>query len=266
MTPDVRGGDDAGVHQRFIRWQLRVGLALASRRLDLPFATYLISDDLPDVYDANRMELQRMAPPALVLQSMERVARSVGWSHRRIVTADETLTRHVREPLLAAGYDEQRLVTMALRNAPAAVDTAGVAVVDVAEQLDLARTLNAAQPWGHGDDLLDQFAAYERRLAAVTGGRAVIAPADAPVSRCLLLTDGDGLYEIDAVSTLASRRGQGWSRAVVQRAIAEARRHAARHVVLVADDDDWPRSWYERLGFTTVGRFSSFQRLPRGTG
>ena len=31
---------------------------------------------------------------------------------------------------------------------------------------------------------------------------------------------------------------------------------------LVADADDWPREWYLRLGFRTVGRSSAFARRP----
>jgi ribosomal protein S18 acetylase RimI-like enzyme len=106
--------------------------------------------------------------------------------------------------------------------------------------------------------VLDQFDERERRLARHAGARAVVAPPTDPVSRCVLLTDGE-IVEVDAVATLSRHRGHGWSNAVMRRAIATAGR---RQVVLIADEGDWPAQWYARLGFRAVGRSVSFRRWP----
>lgn len=263
--------DDAALHDRVTGWHLRVRTAIASQRLDLPFAVCVIADDLPAVFDLNLMIVTTHVPPAVLLRSIEQVARTAGWSHRRIEVDAAAVADRLREPLIAAGYTEERLVTMALSDGavPQAVDgqraPRPTAVVDIDAHPRLARAVSAQGPWADSDELVDQMLERERRLAGVTGCRVVVAPADAPVSRCLLLRD-DGLAEIDAVSTLLDHRGQRWSDAVVRRAIAEARAHGAQQIVLVADDDDWPMTWYRRLGFRVVGRSSAFRRDPAAAG
>jgi ribosomal protein S18 acetylase RimI-like enzyme len=262
--------DESALHERLTGWHLRVRAAMASQRLDLPFAVCVITDDLPDVYDLNLMTVTAHVPPALLLRSIDQVAATAGWRHRHIEVDSRAVADRLRGPLTDAGYTEQRFVTMALTGMPPPT-VAGdgrasrpTAIVDVDEQIDLARAVTAQEPWADSDDLVDQMVERERRLARVARGRVVIAPPEAPVSRCLLLEEpGGGMVEIDAVSTLVGHRGQRWSDAVVRRAIEAAGEHDAAHVVLVADDTDWPRAWYRRLGFTVVGRSWAFRRDPQ---
>jgi hypothetical protein len=46
------------------------------------------------------------------------------------------------------------------------------------------------------------------------------------------------------------------------RAVEEALAAGHELVFLVADDDDWPKDLYARLGFETIGRTWSFLRTP----
>lgn len=255
----------ADVHRRILRAQARARLAMATQRLDLPFATCVITDDLPAVFDLNLMSVTTAVPPSLLLRSIEKVADTTGWVHRRIEIDDPSLATPLRAPLLAAGYTEERLVTMVLADPPQPSsshesDAPAAAVVDVDAHVDLTRAVVAEQPWASGDAVA-QFVERERRLARAAGARVVVAPPDTPVSRCLLLAHDD-LYEIDAVDTLEAHRRQGLSGAVVRHAIAEAVRCDAADIVLMADADDWPISWYTRLGFHEAGRSLVFQRTP----
>ncbi|CAN5917469.1 hypothetical protein BH23ACT10_BH23ACT10_28410 [soil metagenome] len=260
------GGAD--VHRQLLGAQHRARLAMVTQRLDLPFAICVITDDLPAVFDLNVMSITAAVPPHLLLRSMEKVADTAGWDHRRIEIDDPSLAVPLREPLLAASYTEERLVTMVLRD-PAQPDTLAAeqadepsaAVVDIDAHVDLTRAVVAEQPWATGGSLVDQFVERERRLARAAGARVVVAPPASPVSRCLLLSY-DGMFEIDAVDTLEAHRRQGLSGAVVRRAIAEAAQRDAGDIVLVADADDWPISWYARLGFREAGRSLVFQRTP----
>lgn len=261
--------DDTVLHERLTGWHLRVRAAMASQRLDLPFAVCVIADDLPSVHDLNLMTVTAQVPPAVLLRSIERLATTVGWRHRRIEVESAAVADRLRAPLTEAGYTEERFVTMALTGSPppmVACDgraSRPTAIVDVDEQIELARAVTAQEPWAHSDALVDQMVERERRLARVARGRVVVAPPRAPVSRCLLLEEpGGGLVEIDAVSTLVDHRGQRWSDAVMRRAIEAAREHDPEHVVLVADDADWPRTWYGRLGFRVIGRSWAFRRHP----
>lgn len=81
-----------------------------------------------------------------------------------------------------------------------------------------------------------------------------------PVSFCELRREGS-TAQIEFVETLASYRRRGLARQVV------SARRAARgvpFVFLVADLFDWPRHFYERLGFDTVGIESRFMRHVGG--
>lgn len=254
------------LHDRVTAWHLRVRGGMATQRLDLPFAIGVITDDLPDVYDLNLVNVTAHVPPAVLLRAVERLASSARWPHRRIEIDDARIADRLRGPLTDAGYTEERLATMALADAPAPArreppSARSTALVDRDEHDDLARAVTAQEPWADSDALVDQMMERERRLHRITNGRVVIAPPDAPVSRCMLLEERPGgLNEIDAVSTLVDHRGQGWSEAVVRRAIAEARSRDAEQIVLVADLDDWPLSWYGRLGFQVVGHSFSYHR------
>jgi ribosomal protein S18 acetylase RimI-like enzyme len=75
----------------------------------------------------------------------------------------------------------------------------------------------------------------------------------------------DGLdAQVENVDTLEEFRGRGVARSVVLRAVEAARDADAEHVFIVADDADWPRELYARLGFDRVGRTRQFTRWGEG--
>lgn len=253
--------DDDALHRRLLAASDRLRGAMATQQLELPFAVCLISEHLPAVHDANVVIVTAQVPPSVLLRSVDRLAETAGWAHRRIEVKDPAIERRLRQPLLDAGYQLQRYVTMALGSEPAAPRPSHAALVDVEHQLALSRALLRQQPWARSDAVLDQFARRERLLARHGGARVAVAPPDEPVSRALLLRHDD-LLEIDDVGTLADHRGQGWSRAVLDAAIAHGRETDASDIVLIADGDDWPRRWYARLGFREIGWSAAFVRSP----
>lgn len=253
--------DDAALHRRLLAASDRLRAALATQRLELPFAVCLINEDLPAVHDTNVVIVTAQVPPAVLVRSVDRLAATAGWAHRRIEVDDPAVERRLRQPLLDAGYQLQRYVTMALGRELPAPGAAPAMIVDVGDQLALSRALLRQQPWARSNALVDQFARRERLLARHAGARVAIAPPDEPVSRALLLRHGD-LLEIDDVGTLTDHRGRGWSRAVLDRAITHGREIDASDIVLVAAGDDWPRRWYERLGFREIGWSAAFVRTP----
>lgn len=74
----------------------------------------------------------------------------------------------------------------------------------------------------------------------------------------------DGVAEIDNVNTLERFRGRGVARAVVGRAVREGIEGGADLVFLIADDGDWPKQLYAKLGFDPVGIYWRFTRPPAG--
>ena len=74
-----------------------------------------------------------------------------------------------------------------------------------------------------------------------------------------LYSDGT-TAQVEDVATLRDYRGRGLARAAVSAAIDAAVDMGHRFVFIVADDDDWPKDLYGRLGFDPIGRAWSFTR------
>jgi predicted GNAT family acetyltransferase len=55
-------------------------------------------------------------------------------------------------------------------------------------------------------------------------------------------------------------RGRGFASALVSQAVALARDASQEPIFIVADDNDWPKLLYERLGFRGVGNLWQFHR------
>ena len=81
------------------------------------------------------------------------------------------------------------------------------------------------------------------------------------VASCRLYSDG-ATAQIEDVGTLPSHRGHGFGNAVVLLALQEA---WVSHdfVFIEAEEADWPKDWYERVGFETVGVVCDLVRDPR---
>ena len=242
-----------------VAWDRRLGMG--AQGLDVGFGAAMVTADLPLVFDQNVVWVQRAVEPQRVLDAVEEVADQAAWRHRTIEITDDAVAERLRPALLAAGYAENRNLTMVLsEDHPPVADDAAAVLVTIEQQRGLARALLAEEPWVTDTGVLDQFAERERRLAQVADGQAVVAPGADPVSRCLLLRDG-GFFEIDSVMTLSQHRGKGWSSAIMARAMRVGAA-TGRPIVLVADSSDWPARWYERLGFRTEGVLTQFRRWP----
>ena len=80
-------------------------------------------------------------------------------------------------------------------------------------------------------------------------------------SYCELYSDGQ-TAQIENVLTLSRFRKQGLARATVSKALEEARNGRHDLIFLIADQRDWPKELYGKLGFDEVGRIWEFV-LPR---
>jgi GNAT superfamily N-acetyltransferase len=74
-----------------------------------------------------------------------------------------------------------------------------------------------------------------------------------------LYTDGV-TGQIEDVQTRHAHRGAGHAQSVVLAALEASRRSGHALTFLWADEDDWPREMYRRLGFSVIGRRWRFRR------
>ncbi len=119
-----------------------------------------------------------------------------------------------------------------------------------------------AEPWGKDDEVVAQLIASGARMARAGRGRHFAAFVDSvPASGADLYSDGR-TAQIEDVATVPDFRGGGLATAVILRALDEALRAGHDFVFLIADDNDWPKELYARLGFEPIGRKFAFLRPP----
>lgn len=75
----------------------------------------------------------------------------------------------------------------------------------------------------------------------------------------LLFSDGR-LAQVESVYTVPEARGRGYARALVTKAVELAAAGGHELTFIVADDNDWPKQLYGKLGFDPVGRSWLFHR------
>jgi predicted GNAT family acetyltransferase len=89
-----------------------------------------------------------------------------------------------------------------------------------------------------------------------------VAEADGAPASVTRLISHRGCGFIDAVGTLRSARQRGLARATVETAIRASVERGNELTFLIAAEDDWPRHFYERVGFAAVGTFRTFRMQP----
>ncbi len=247
----------------------------AVRRERTPSGTQLWNPRLPAVWDLNLLRVERAQPSidAVALAAEAgRAQRAVGLAHRHVMVDERSLGDRLAPGFRALGWSVVRRVVMihadrgedgreATRVAPADVVELSGAALRPLRQQTFQREL---APLGEAvlrqllayDELIDQAVAV-RHFAGCVHGK--------PVSTCKLIELG-GAGQIEDVITLAEHRGRGLATAVVARALAAARAAGDDPTFIVADEDDWPKLIYQRLGFTPVGRIHLFRRLSSSVG
>jgi GNAT superfamily N-acetyltransferase len=106
----------------------------------------------------------------------------------------------------------------------------------------------------------DQLLAARGVFGRVGGARYFVAAADG-VDACHATLYSDGVIaQVEDVGTITAFRGRGLARAVCSAAIDAAVAAAHELIFIVADDDDWPKELYAKLGFDPVGKTWSFTR------
>jgi GNAT superfamily N-acetyltransferase len=228
---------------------------------------------LPRCHVRNFLSAAAGADAATLDAAAERLLGNAGLLHRRISVQSPAGGR-LRDDLLALGYDASCHVFLALpvgAEPPEAV--AGVNVVEVDGEAVLPANdhyllTDPATEYGRDDitraELLEHhrtFAAVgpaEERIFAVVVGGTVVAWAR--------LWTHDGVAQVEDVVCLAEHRGRGYGRAVVAAATRAALAEDPELAFIVADEADWPKDLYGRLGYAPIGHVGVYLRLvaPRG--
>jgi GNAT superfamily N-acetyltransferase len=236
---------------------------MATEKVSWRWGTAFFNRELPLIYDVNYLRVERQGSPSAdeLLAETERCMALRGLRHRKLVIDDETQAKPLLPDFAALGWEINTLLVMVHRREPRREPTVAVDEIAPAVHTAARNEFNRREPYFEGDEnVLLQMRDMARLHFKVTDKRCFAAYAgDTIASICELYSDGV-TAQIEDVSTLEGYRGRGLATSVVLRALQEAYTHGHEFVFLVADDDDWPKELYEKIGFDPVGRTYQFLR------
>jgi ribosomal protein S18 acetylase RimI-like enzyme len=250
----------ADVLERVIRFEHEIEMA-GSRTVESPFGVGVLEPALPRRHDSNYLLVERLplgAGAPEVAGEADRILGGAGVPHRAVYVFDETVAARLDPQFRDLGWNIRRHLWMAQLRKPER--TADVSLVEEVGETDLraARTAEILRfPWGTEEvarQLLDAKLLIANRAETRFFGVRV----DGEIVSWSDLYVAQGVGQVEDVATKAEHRGKGYASAVVLRAAAEARAAGADLVFLVADEEDWPKELYGRLGFDTIGRLTKF--------
>jgi ribosomal protein S18 acetylase RimI-like enzyme len=250
----------ADVLERVHRFEREIEMA-GSKSVESPFGVGVLEPSLPRRHDSNYLLAERVplgAGAQEVSAEADRILGGAGLAHRAVFTFDERLGARLEPQFRELGWNVRRHIWMAqLREPGRQPDLSIVEEVGEAE-LRPGRTAEILRfPWGSEEvakQLLDaKLLLGERAETQFFGVRVeseIVSWADLYVAQ--------GVGQVEDVATKAEHRGKGYATAVVLRAAQAARAAGADLVFLVADEDDWPKELYGKLGFDTIGGLTKF--------
>ncbi|MGH2924637.1 MAG: GNAT family N-acetyltransferase [Solirubrobacterales bacterium] len=242
--------------------------AVAGEVVDLGWGTGVFDRDRPVVWDANYVRVgagSKLTAGELAEEVEPRfVERNL--LHRMLVFFDSAPDQRLVSGFGELGWEAAHETVMAWRG-PVASPAQPVEEISVSGYEEAKRDFELAEPPGGADPaiapaLVDQLAsrdalirevAAERRFAVVVDQRAV--------SACVLYS-GQGIGQVESVTTEPEHRNRGYGRAIVQAAVAASVERGDRLTFLIALIDDWPRQMYRRMGFEPLGTVHRFRLAP----
>ncbi|MEA2319446.1 MAG: hypothetical protein QOD44_3635, partial [Solirubrobacteraceae bacterium] len=182
--------------------------------------------------------------------------------HRRAFVERFDTGERLAPALRARRWLVERDVYMALRRPRDREPAPGLARevdADTLSAVEAATTRD--EPYGHDEDVVRQLTAQRGQLAAaVPVSRFFVGACDGVDAAVTTLYSDGVVAQVEDVATLRAYRRRGLARATVSLAIDAALEMGHELIFIVADDDDWPKDLYGRLGFDPIGHAWAFTR------
>jgi ribosomal protein S18 acetylase RimI-like enzyme len=235
--------------------------AAAQRSEPHPLGLLLFDDARPRVWVHN--ELHVTGPAGDIDDLIGILDERYGHlQHRRVVVEDEVEGERLADGFHARGWNVDVTVYMALR-APRDHDPDPELAREVSaeEHRAVERATLAEGEYGRDPELREMLidARAARQAIADEGHHIVGLVNGTPAGNTALYLLGD-VAQVEDVATHSKFRRRGVARAMVSLATDLARETGASLIWIAADDNDWPKELYAKLGFRPIGRIFAFTR------
>ncbi len=250
---------------RFLALQRRLLERLSTSVEPFEHGTVYLDDEYRSRYDSNFLSAEGTldgVDAATLAGAADRILGGAGYAHREVAVSDDAAGERLAPGFKERGYYQERNAVMVLRRGHDRAPDLGVEELSFAEVRPLIAETYRRVGFAETEELVRLFTNQHGKGERVIGARFFAARVDGALAGdCTLFVDGTDA-QVEFVDTLEEYRGRGVARAVVLRAIEAAHEAGAEHVFIIADDDDWPKKLYERLGFDRLARTWSFIRKP----
>jgi GNAT superfamily N-acetyltransferase len=238
---------------------MRAGLAATADTVRPIDAGIVVSTpSLPAVWAVNQV---RITEP-MTFQELVELAdeQQVGCDYRQVAVENQQAGPGLEDAFRSASWKVERDVVMVLAGpADRAADTSAADDAGEDEVAEIMRRWYADDEPAPSE--VEQLVAYGRRESRALGDRLLGArSSDGRLVAITKLRSDGQTAQIEDVYTVAEARGRGFARALITRAVELARDDTHDLVFIVADDSDWPKLLYGRLGFRSVGHLWHFHR------
>jgi GNAT superfamily N-acetyltransferase len=222
----------------------------------------------PDMWDRNIAFAERDvvdADPAELLRELDDLFAARSYRHRKVGVPEHLMSDAFFDTFAGAGWGPERLVTMVYgRDDPPPAPSLEVQEVSADDYRAMTAAVAKETPEGDAGrpEIAEQIVESSARMAVEAAARYFAVSREGGIAAgCHLYSDGH-TAQIEDVGTLTAHRGRGYSTAVMTRALRSAFEAGHDLIFLVADDEDWPKDFYARLGFEPVGRTVDLLRKP----
>lgn len=226
-----------------------------TRKETTPVGPVFFHDDYPHKWDLNFVRVERDATFEEITAAADQALGEHGLKHRKMHIYDRRLGDRVSPRFKDAGWRVDHLVLMVLMDWVPKKGTLEVKEMSLEEMLPVWVT----------NDLTDNPKLTRTEAEMVADSNRVTAAAiethfyaadigDEVAGWCELYLE-NGMAQIENVGTHQRYRKRGASTRVVTHAIVIAKEAGAELIFLVADNNDWPKEFYARLGFEPAGYF-----------
>jgi ribosomal protein S18 acetylase RimI-like enzyme len=206
------------------------------------------------VWGLNHVRVRGTISPERAVELCQTEMADAGYY--QLYVEDEATGLHLADELRPANWEiEVELHSVLTGDPDRETDTSIVIEPEEDEALGLMRRWQAEdRTLNLTEDELSQLLESERRTWRARRARrlGVRGPDGALVGITLVFFD-ETVTQVEDVYVVPEARGHGYARALVTRAAGLAR-EGHELTFIVADDNDWPKQLYARLGFEPVGR------------
>ncbi|MFI0982076.1 GNAT family N-acetyltransferase [Streptomyces sp. NPDC021093] len=236
----------------------------ASRTVEFPGGFAVFDERYPESHGNNHLVVDGIPDDPLALPALaDEILGHL--PHRMICVHDEATAAACAPPLALAGYRHSvDLIMLHTGQEPADSLARQAGPIDLdAFREPLARRWRGFLPDVH-DEVVRQL--VDRREARFRGADIVhfigsrTETGEVASWADLYADPVTGIAQIEDLVTSEEHLRRGHADAVVAAALRLAAEAGCDTRFLTADGDDWPRHWYERRGFTVIGRSHCFER------